>query len=184
MRLGKLHLIMGPMYSGKTSELIRLANRAKIIGKKILSINHKSNDRYDGKICSHDRNSFEHDIKVFSLNEIGNLENYNNPDIIIIDELQFYDDCYNWIINVLDNNNIEIICSCLNGDFKRENFNSILGLIPHAEEITKLSALCVKCNDGTNANYSKRIIKNDEQKLVGSTEAYIAVCRYHYLHDN
>lgn len=183
MKLGNLHLIIGPMYSGKTSELIRLANRAKIIGKNILSINHYSNNRYNGKICSHNNNSFDHDKKVKLLNEIGSLENYSNIDIIIIDELQFFDDCYEWIINILDNYNIDIICSCLNGDYKRNNFNSILRLIPHAENITKLSALCVKCNNGTEANYSKRIIKNDEKILVGSTEAYIAVCRYHYLHD-
>ena len=180
MKLGKLHLIIGPMFSGKTTEMLRLANRHKVIGKKILYVNHLLNNRYNGGISTHDNINVEYDIQTDNLNTILSniLEDIN---VIIIDELQFYTDSYDWLINILDNYNITIICSCLNGDFMRESFEIIPKVLPHADHITKLSSLCKHCNDGTLANFSKRLVKNNKKVLVGTDSEYEAVCRYHYL---
>ena len=77
--------------------------------------------------------------------------------------------------------NKTVICAGLVADYKREKFGDILSLIPIADDIKMLSALCSICKDGTHAHFSKRIVKEDKQNLVGSTESYISVCRKHYL---
>jgi thymidine kinase len=63
---------------------------------------------------------------------------------------------------------------------EKNPFGDVLRLIPHAEKVTKLSALCKKCGNGTEACFSKRIVNSEERELVGSDGIYEAVCRYHY----
>ena len=68
----------------------------------------------------------------------------------------------------------------LDGNFKREPFGDILRLIPHAESVVKLHALCMKCRDGTKASFTKRIINSEDNILIGTSSEYIPVCRKHY----
>jgi thymidine kinase len=186
MRIGRIHLLIGPMYACKSSELIRLANRYKCIGKKVLAINHTINNRYGTKnISTHDRKTLDDCLIVTNLSELYNNENYQlykNSDILIIEELQFYNDAYEFIKNAADIDNKIIICAGLDGDSNREPFGDVLRIIPLAEKVTKLTALCKKCGDGTEANFTQRIVKNTNDKIiVGSDGLYDAVCRYHYL---
>jgi thymidine kinase len=102
-------------------------------------------------------------------------------DVIIIEELQFFTDAYETIIHWCDNYSKIIVAAGLSGDFLRNPFGDILKLIPHAEELTKLNALCKKCNNGTLAHFSKRIVQNNKTTLVGSNDIYEAVCRKHFL---
>jgi thymidine kinase len=177
---GYLELIIGPMYAGKSTELIRIINRYKCLNKKIIIINNIFNNRYGSSgLTTHNRDTIE---TCIILDQLKNLDKdvLNNCDVIIIEELQFFSDAYDVIIDWCDNHHKIVIAAGLDGDFLREPFGDVLRLIPHAEKINKLSALCKKCGNGTTAHFSKRIIKNNNKKLVGSDDMYEAVCRKHF----
>ncbi len=181
---GRFELIIGPMYSGKSTELIKHANRYMSIGKNVLAINHQINNRYGStKITTHDKKVYEDCISIEKLDEIHKLhaEAFNNADIIIIEELQFFSDAFDFISNTVDTTHKTVIAAGLSGDFKRNEFGDVLKLIPHADSLTQLSAYCLRCGDGTLANFTKRITTCDDVTLVGSTSIYEAVCRKHYL---
>ena len=181
--IGYLKLIIGPMFAGKSTELLRIINMYKILNKKILIINHNINKRYDqpnSSIVTHDRNKIDNCLAVTSLNEISD-EFIQLHDVIIVEELQFFEDAYINIVKMVDNFKKHVICAGLDGDFNRQPFGDVLRLIPHCDDIVKLKALCKKCGDGTPALFSKRIVNNDKTTLVGSNDCYEAVCRMHYL---
>jgi thymidine kinase len=181
---GRLELIIGPMFSGKSTELIKHANRYISIGKNVLAINHKINNRYgSNKITTHDKKVFENCIIIDKLNDIHNLytQKFNDSEIIIIEELQFFPDGFDFIKNTVDFTNKTVITAGLSGDFRRNPFGDVLKLIPYADSLTQLSAYCKKCGDGTLANFTKRITKENNTTLVGTADQYEAVCRKHYL---
>jgi thymidine kinase len=178
---GYLELIIGPMYAGKSTELIRIINRYKCLNKRIIVINHVLNNRYGSEsLTTHNREKVDSCILLDKLNDL-NKDLLNNTDVIIIEELQFFSDSYESIIDWCDNYHKSIICAGLDGDYLRKPFGDVLKLIPHADKITKLSALCKKCGDGTLAHFTKRITNNNETTLIGSDDIYEAVCRKHYL---
>lgn len=182
-KYGTLELIIGPMYAGKSTELIRIINRFKCLKKSILVINHIFNNRYNSSnLTTHNNEIVENCIIVSKLEEIETnyKDLFNNIEVIVIEELQFFGDAYKYITRWCDEYGKHLICAGLDGDFKREPFGDVLKLIPHAEKIIKLNALCVKCGDGTPAIFSKRIINNNDTTLVGSSEYYTACCRKHY----
>ena len=172
----RLELIIGPMFSGKTTELIRRVNRYKSINRKCLVINHSNDTRSkDEVLLSHDKTI----IKCLKLNTLFNLKNtleFRDADIIAIDEAQFFTGLREFILNIERTNKI-IICSGLDGDFLRNPFE-IINCIPLADKVDKLSSLCP---DGTPAIFSKRIIEGDSTILVGGKESYIPVSRKLYL---
>ena len=153
---GSINLIIGCMFSGKSTETIRLIRRYQNIkGKNILVINHEIDKRYgESVISSHDKVQ----IKCISLKNL-----------------------FDFVTNAADNDRKNVFVTGLDGDYKRDTFGDICRLIPHAENVTKLKALCVKCEDGTLATFTKRIINNDKVELVGNDDIYIPVCRFHYL---
>lgn len=181
--LGRIELIIGPMFSGKTTELIRLANRYKTIGKNILAINHKINVRYGtDKICSHSQEILSNCINTDSLLSIQDHSDFVSADIIIIEELQFFEDAFEAVTRFADEYNKVIIAAGLDGDFKRNPFGDVCRLIPHAEKVMKLNALCKECGDGTVACFTKRLnLKDDSQIQVGTNDKFESVCRKHYL---
>jgi thymidine kinase len=179
--MGSITLIIGCMFSGKSTEIMRLIKRYKVLKKKILIINHKSDQRYaTDSISTHDQQQIECEM-VDSLMPIKQTEKYRESHVIVIEEAQFFTDLFDFTTGAADNDHKTVIVAGLSGDFNRNPFGDIQRLIPHAENITKLSALCVKCGDGTLAHFSKRIdVTNQDQTLVGTTSEYIAVCRKHY----
>lgn len=182
MTQGRIELIIGPMYAGKSSKIIEIANRYKIINKKILSINHKINNRYGThNISTHNKNILGECISTDTLVPIKYIDLYKSADIIIIEELQFFHDALQFVVDASDNDSKIVICAGLSGDFNRKSFGDVLKLIPYADKITKLSALCKFCNDGTKAHFTKLIKGSEEQIQVGSVNKYEAVCRKHYL---
>jgi thymidine kinase len=183
INMGYLKLILGPMYAGKSTELIRHIRQYKFLGKSVLCINHKINKRYGSQnIITHDKEEVSDCILLENLSDIklfGKL--YKNSDVIIIEELQFFEDAFINIIEFVEKYNKIVICAGLIGDYKRLNFGEVHKLIPIADNILFLSALCSICKDGTKAPFTKRIVEKKEQNLVGSNESYISVCRKHYL---
>lgn len=180
--VGSITVILGCMYSGKTTEVIRRINIWKSIGKNVVSINHTFDDRYskENDICSHDviKSSC---IKVKKLEEVS-LDLINEADVIVVDEAQFFPDLVSNCVKWCEEYGKDIIVSGLDGDFCRQPFLDcqLLKLIPYAETVTKCKAFCQLCKDGTLAPFTWRITDSKDQIKIGYTSDYIAVCRKHY----
>jgi len=181
---GYLELIIGPMYAGKSTELLRIINRYKCLNKKICVINHSLNNRYGSTgLTTHNKTTFDQCIIIDKLAELDETDVLLGTDVIIIEELQFFGDAFEYVVKWCDGGKT-IICAGLDGDYLRNPFGDVLRLIPHADKITKLNSLCKKCGNGTLAHFTKRFISSSEtieKTLVGSDEIYEAVCRAHYL---
>ena len=182
MSSGNLELIIGPMYAGKSTELLRKINMYEFLDKKIIVINHVINNRYgSSNLSTHNKEYYN---KCINLEKLGDFEKYNifnEIEIIIIEELQFFTDAFEIVKKWTDLDGKNVIAAGLDGDFERKPFGDVLKLIPYAEKVTKLNALCKRCNDGTIASFTKRIVDKKCTTLVGSNEIYEAVCRKHYL---
>ena len=181
--MGYLKLIIGPMFAGKSTELISCANRYEQIDKNVMAINHVINNRYGStKISTHDQKIYDKCFTISNLNdvEIFHKDVFDNADIIIVEELQFFENAFAYIKKWVDEDDKIVIAAGLDGDSNREPFGDVLKLIPIADEVTKLSAFCKRCGDGTPAHFTKRIVKNKSKTLVGSDDIFEAVCRKHY----
>jgi thymidine kinase len=182
MSHGSLELIIGPMFSGKSSELIRKIRLAKIINKKILVIKPLIDNRYDNqKIVSHSFES-ENCITVATLEEVN--DKINNNDLIIIDEGQFFPDLKLHVLRWVEEYNKNVIVGGLDGDYKRNPIGEILSLIPFADKCHKINSLCKECNDGTPALFTHRKLNPNmslEQIQVGGSETYEPLCRNHFI---
>ena len=175
----KLEIILGPMFSGKSTELLRRTSRYEAIGKKIFLINHAIDTRTQNAVKTH-ANHTKMAVKTDALMPLIKLPEFQESDIIGIDEAQFFTDLYEFIL-AIENTDKIVILSGLDGDYKRKPFGKILECIPLCDTVTKLSAMCMQSKDGTPAIFSKRIIKNNQQTLVGDIDEYIAVNRNNYL---
>lgn len=169
------------MFSGKSTELIRHIRMLKVIGANYVVIKPRMDTRYDAnKIVSHNKDS-ESCIVVDDLNEISDEALHDIP-YLIIDEGQFLKNLKYQVLYWVETLGKNVIVGGLDGDFQRNPIGEILQLIPYADAYCKKTALCKVCNDGTAAIFSHRLSDaNKEQICIGSTEAYIPVCRMHYL---
>ena len=178
-----VHIITGCMFSGKTSEIIKIINRLSKIDKKILIINSNLDDRYAvNSVASHDKQMIEctsiNNDKLLTLYEI---EQYKDSEYIIIDEAQFFKNLVDFVKYSTDILNKHLIIVGLNGDSDRKNFGEIKDIYPLADKITLLTALCLSCKDGTEAIFSKRISQEEGQTCIGASDKYMAVCRECFL---
>lgn len=177
---GKLELIIGPMFSGKSTELIRRIRMLQKIDKKVLVTKPIIDNRYiSDKITSHNYESVDC-LVLHTLSEISDKD-IISYDTIIVDEGQFFPDLLTTVVRWIDNYPINIIVGGLDGDFQRQPIGQILHLIPYADKCYKLNSLCSICKDGTKASFSFRSVKSSDKILVGGSESYIPVCRKHYL---
>ena len=175
---GKLEIIIGGMFSGKSSELIRRIKRHQVIGDRILVINSSTDTRnIDSVLQTHDKETFEC-IKTCNLLEITTCEKYKNAKIIAVDEVQFFNNLRFFVEEAMKDKK-HVILAGLDGDFKQHVFGELILMIPMADDITKLKALCMECMDGTPGPFTKRTISNNIQELVGDSNIYRAVCRKH-----
>lgn len=185
--VGSLHLVIGPMKSGKTNELQRLINRSKAIGSKVMIVNHSSDTRYgDNAIISHSGNHIPA-CMVSSLKDIFEPEFCSvltEADVIVVDEAQFFSDLLETVFCLVRVMKKKVIVGSLNGDSDKRLFGNVNELIAEADSITHLTALCQICaSDNVPAPFTKVIpgVKKDGQTLVGSSDTYMSVCRYHSL---
>lgn len=166
------------MFSGKSTELIRRLKRYRAINKKILVINSSKDVRNKKEVLqTHDSVTFNC-IKTNNLLEILCTSDFYQSEIIGVDEAQFFTHLKDFVQGSLLHNK-HIIVAGLDGDYRQNVFGEILNLIPLADEVDKLKALCMECNDGTLGPFTKRIVQCDEQELVGAGDSYKAVCRKH-----
>lgn len=177
-----INLIIGCMFSGKTSELIRIAKMNKLLGKNVLIINFDEDRRYtdNEKVCTHDRITLDCFPCGRDIAHVKIFQEYIDAEIICINEGQFFDNLLDFCLGACSEGKEVHICG-LDGDYLKRPFGEILNLIPHCESVQKLTALCLNCKDGTKACFTKRICESTETVLIGSTESYVPVCRKCYL---
>jgi thymidine kinase len=193
-----LELIIGPMYSGKSSQLVEIYNQCKFCNISVAVINHSIDTRYDEKLLTtHDQIKIPC-IQTTKLSDIWDYkdidshfnetsENHINlriADVILINEGQFFEDLYEVVVDMLKHNKRVYICG-LDSDFERKKFGQILDLIPLCDKVNKLTSLCSQCKNGTPGIFSMRLTSEKQQTLVGS-DNYIPVCRkcYEIKNDN
>ena len=188
---GYLEIIIGPMFSSKTSTLLEIYKKCKFCNISVSIINHSIDQRYHNTMVSTHDKIMAPCIQANKLSEIwlnDNIDNQlvdndsytllQNSDVILINEGQFFSDLYEVVVDMLNKNKKVYICG-LDGDFERKKFGSVLDLIPLCDKVTKLTSLCSLCKDGTPGIFSMRLTKEREQTVVGS-ENYIPVCRKCY----
>jgi thymidine kinase len=198
---GYLELILGPMFSGKSSRLVEIYKQCNFCNIPVAVINHSIDKRYDDTLLStHDKVMIPciqtnklRDIWYYDEGLQGSEKNGNiidnqvvlhrlddsckliTADVILINEGQFFEDLLPAINHMLQHNK-KIYVGGLDGDFERKKFGQILDLIPLCDKVTKMTSLCGICKNGTPGIFSKRITSEKEQTVVGS-DNYIPVCR-------
>ena len=170
---GWIEVICGSMFSGKTEELIRRLKRARIANLKVEIFKPAIDVRYDEiKIVSHDEN-YINSTPVDSSQNL--LLMAQDVDVIGVDEAQFFDDEIANVCDELAYRGVRVIVAGLEMDCMGKPFGQMPFLMAKADYVTKLHAICVKC--GNIANYSYRIIPNEEQIMLGAKNAYEPRCR-------
>jgi thymidine kinase len=176
-KMGWVELICGSMFSGKTEELIRRLNRAKIAKQNVEIFKPGIDTRYDDEdIVSHNQNA----IRSTPVNSAAEILLYaGNCDVVGIDEAQFLDTGVVEVANKLANAGKRVIIAGLDMDSNGLPFGPMPALMSIAEYVTKVHAICVKCGDI--AHYSYRKVNNDKQVMLGEHESYEARCRRCFL---
>ena len=176
MRRGRVEVICGSMFSGKTEELIRRMKRAKLSRQKVEIFKPSIDVRYsDEDVVSHEGNAIP-STPVESAASI--LLMGSDADVLGIDEAQFFDDQIIDVCNELANRGTRVIVAGLDLDFLGKPFGPMPQLCAIADDVTKVHAICVRC--GALAYVSHRIVEGDRQVMLGETHEYEPLCRQCY----
>jgi len=173
-RKGWIEVICGSMFSGKTEELIRRLNRAKIANQKIEIFKPSVDIRYDETaVVSHNQNSIHSTPVTSSLNILLMCGDAN---VIGIDEAQFFDNELVFVCEKLAEQGVRVIVAGLDMDYLGKPFGPMPALMAIAEYVTKVNAICMVCNDIATHTYRK----TDDNSLVmlGELDTYEARCRF------
>lgn len=186
---GSITLIMGPMFSGKTTELINIYNeKCSIYGKeKCLALNYAFDDRYGiNRIVSHNKK----EIICHSILDIGDfIENpstkdlFLNAEYIFINEAQFFKNLIHYILFMKDIFKKHIILCGLDLDFQRNKFGELSDLNIYSNKVTYLHGKCNTIGCNFPSLYSHRVVQNKDQVLIGTNE-YIPLCGNCYEENN
>ncbi len=177
---GRVELICGSMFSGKTEELIRRLRRAVIAQQAVQVFKPVIDDRFHvEKVTSHNGIGFE----AQPVNKAHDIYDYLQPEttVVAIDEVQFFDPAVIELCEELADDGKRVICAGLDMDFRGVPFGPMPALMARAEEVRKLHAICVICAD--KASRTQRLIDghpaafDDPVVLVGASEVYEARCR-------
>lgn len=180
---GCIEAIVGPMYSGKSEELIRRLKRAEIAKQNVVVFKHSIDDRYCKKnVVSHNGSR----INAINISKPQKIYTYIDEDtqVVGIDEVQFFNDEIIDIVKDLADKGKRVLVAGLDMDFRGEPFGPTPKIMAIAEFVDKLSAICIKC--GSPAHRTQRLINgrpakySDKVVLVGATESYEARCRLHH----
>ena len=175
-----LELILGHMFSGKTTKLLEIYKQNVFCEIPTVVINHAADTRYHETLLStHDKRMIPCiQLNKFSEMDFSQKEMINNSEVILINEGQFFDDIIQFVESMLKMSKMIYIAG-LDGDFERKKFGTLIDLIPLCDKVSKLNSLCSKCKNGTPGIFSMRLTNEKQQTLVGS-ENYIPVCRICY----
>ncbi len=175
-RPGRIEVVCGSMFSGKTEELIRRMRRAKFARQRVEIFKPALDTRYsDVDVVSHDKQSIQC-TPIDSSSSILLLS--SGIEVVGIDEAQFFDDRLPEVCNELANRGIRVIVAGLDMDFMGRPFGPMPALCAIADDVTKVHAICVRC--GNLAYVSHRLVDNDKRVLLGETNEYEPLCRECY----
>ena len=178
---GYLKIILGSMFSGKTTELIKEYNRHNSCDFKCCFINHKCDDRYGSgtdTTKTHNNYSIKNTLSTDTLSNLFETIDVNDYDVYFINEGQFFVDLYDCVDILVNKNKKKVYVCGLDGDFQRKKFGSILDIIPLCDDVIKIKALCVDCKTKEGI-FTYRISSEKEQKVIGSHN-YKSLCRICY----
>lgn len=180
-----LELIIGPMFAGKSTAILGILRRNNFISLTTLCITSSLDTRYsvDAKVITHDKESYPA-VATHNLRDVINTETFRQAKSIIIEEAQFFPDLLSFTLEAVETHHKQVICVGLDGDAKRKPFGQLLELIPYADQVTKYSAMCARCMDGTKAAFTSSKVTMEQQVSVGGQEQYEPLCRRHYLTHN
>ena len=183
--VGSVHLILGPMFAGKTTRLLeRVKQLEESLSANVLLLKSDKDTRYaKDKVVTHDGRGREcFPVKSLELGVVVKTvgeRKWNECDVVAVDEAQFLTNLYEFCRVAADEHDKIVLVAGLNGDFKRETFGEVQETLPLCDSVTKLTA---KCKCGRPALFSKRIVNvGDGQELVGGADKYLPACRRCFL---
>jgi thymidine kinase len=185
----RLDVILGPMFAGKSSAVIARVRRARALGWKTLLLTSALDTRYGNvgnvgdvrDVITHDRDRVSA-VGVKGLMTCLGTPEYEEARLIIIEEAQFFVDLVAFVLHAVEKSGKDVVVVGLDGDSDRRPFGSLLELVPLADTVTKLTALCKRCGDGTEALFSAAFAGTAKPQVhVGGEESYEPLCRRHYL---
>jgi thymidine kinase len=174
-----VEVVCGPMFSGKSTYICSLVNRYLSVGMDVLVLKPSNDNRYSdtSEVITHNNLRCQCWTPGSHLMEIP-FNVLDGKDVIIIDESQFFDDLR---VFVESQETKHVVVVGLDGDYLRKPFGQVLDCIPLADKVTKLTAMCEKCADGTPALFSYRKVLDKNQVSIGGSNKYSAFCRSCYL---
>jgi thymidine kinase len=182
---GRIEVVVGCMFSGKSEELIRRLKRAQIARQKVIALKSSLDDRYGLEtIASHSGVRLESAL-VSSSSDVLRIVEEKQMDVVGIDEVQWFDSGIIDIAEYLAGKGVRVVLAGLDQDFRGEPFGPMPELLALAEEVTKLTAVCMVC--GRPATRTQRIVNgrparyDDPVVMVGAAESYEARCREHHV---
>ncbi|PIC35705.1 hypothetical protein B9Z55_014978 [Caenorhabditis nigoni] len=179
-RVGSITVILGPMFSGKTTELLRLHDRQIIAKRTCVLVKYAGDTRYDADlVATHSKMTGQgRTVKAHRLAEVASQIFSDDVQVVSIDEGQFFEDLAETCEELAQRG--KVVCvAALNGTFERKPFPQISLLLPYANEIKQVTAVCVEC--GAQANFSFRSTLDKKVEVIGGSESYTALCRECYV---
>ncbi|CAL5391056.1 unnamed protein product [Camellia sinensis] len=185
---GEVHVIVGPMFAGKTTALLRRIKSEVNNGRSVAMLKSSKDTRYAvDSVVTHDGTKFPCWAlpNLLSFKQKFGAVAYDKAtlefllDVIGIDEAQFFDDLYDFCCKAADCDGKIVIVAGLDGDYLRRTFGSVLDIIPLADSITKLTARCELC--GKRAFFTLRKTNETKIELISGSDVYMPVCRQHYV---
>ncbi len=182
---GRIEVIAGCMFSGKSEELIRRLKRAQIAKQKVIGLKSSLDNRYGIEaITSHSGVRLDSAVVSCPADVLGIVEE-RQVEVVGIDEVQFFDPGIIEVAEYLAGKGVRVILAGLDQDFRGEPFGPMPELLALAEDVTKLTAVCMVC--GRPATRTQRIVNgrparyDDPVVMVGAAESYEARCREHHV---
>lgn len=174
---GSIEVVCGPMFSGKTSELIRRVERAQIARQKVQIFKPAIDNRYhETEVVSHSSLSVEATPVNTSVEILQKI--FDSTRVVAIDEVQFFDNNISVVVEKLARRGIRVIVAGLDQDYMGKPFGPIADLLAIADRVDKIHAICTVCGSAASKTYRKNP-NNKDQVLVGETDLYEARCRAH-----
>lgn len=178
---GSIEVVCGPMFSGKTEELIRRVKRAQIAKQRVQIFKPAIDVRYDVEdVVSHNFQAIKSEPVESAVDILLRLK--DSTRVVAIDEIQFFDENIITVVTKLAARGYRVICAGLDLDFRAQPFGPMPTLLAVADEVMKIHAICTIC--GAPATRSQRLSTQKERVLLGEKDAYEARCRGHYQYDD
>lgn len=177
---GSIEVVCGPMFSGKTSELIRRVERAQIAKQRVQIFKPAIDVRYDKEgVVTHSSRSVKAEAVENAVDILIRLK--DSTRVVAIDEVQFFDEAIITVVTKLAARGYRVICAGLDLDYRALPFGPMPMLLAIADEVMKIHAICTVC--GAPATRSQRLSTEKGRFLLGETDSYEARCRGHYQYD-